>query len=454
MVMKIHPLLKFPVITLYIQLLFQVQAGAWSEHPLLVRPVLKDHPFWSSAAPVEAKSLATFLRETAGSLEPFLAKHESWSVSNLPGYVPCPAELAFIPATDPEELLKRFYHAIRLNPDARIPLYLYLFPGEEREGRVEIPLKEVTTLRDTGSMQASSYVRLQEGERVSPFRVLCTASDEPDYGFDLGLFEDNGTNYGAKYGFGEQPFGNPNLEYSSQAPFHMGFFHEARILYTFGPFLKKTFIDYRIFLFRELSAFAFENNQPYWGWRFLGWSMHYLGDVSMPYHMRPLPGVSTTRMIWINLKAILGASAAKDNAVQLVSNRHTVFEEFQLQVMREAYLGNNQNHPFIKSLRTPVNGVPFSLEYVVDVAAAESAASAKVTDRALKRNVPRRMVSDPEVEVSHLTELQRLTGIIREEKGQQSVDALTMVIANRMEAFARDMHTLFEDMLPVIKRQD
>ena len=452
--MKIQYLLKFPVISLCILLLFQLQAGAWSEHPLLVRPVLKDHPFWAIAAPVEVKSLATFLRETADALEPFLAKHESWSVNNLPGYVPCPAELAFIPASDPEELLRRFYHAIRLNPEARIPLYLYLFPGEEREGREMIPMEELTTLDDTGSMPANAYVRLQAGEMVAPFRVLCTASDEPDYGFDLGLFEDNGTEYGAKYGFGEQPFGNPNLEYSSQAPFHMGFFHEARILYKFGPFLRKTFIDYRIFLFKALSGFAFENNQPYWGWRFLGWSMHYLGDVSMPYHMRPLPGVSTSRMMWINLKAILGSSEAKDKAVQLVSNRHTVFEEFQLQMLHEVFLENKQNHPFIKALRTPVRVVPFSLSYLVDVAAAESAASSKAADRALKRNVPYRMVSVPDIEVSHLPEMQRLSGIIREEKGQHAADELTRVIAQRMVSFARDIQVLFEDMLPSIKSQE
>ena len=42
---------------------------------------------------------------------------------------------------------------------------------------------------------------------------------------DIGLFADNGTDFGQGYGFGIQPFGNPNLEYSSQAPFHMGFYH-------------------------------------------------------------------------------------------------------------------------------------------------------------------------------------------------------------------------------------
>jgi hypothetical protein len=63
----------------------------------------------------------------------------------------------------------------------------------------------------------------------------------------------------------------------------------------------------------------------------MGWGMHYLGDVSMPYHSKPLPGVSTLRMIWINLKAILGFPKSRGNAVQLVSNKHTVYEEFQVQ---------------------------------------------------------------------------------------------------------------------------
>ena len=49
-------------------------------------------------------------------------------------------------------------------------------------------------------MMHTRYVRLNEGDLVSPFCVLCTANDEPDYGFDLGLFEDNNTPFGAKYG--------------------------------------------------------------------------------------------------------------------------------------------------------------------------------------------------------------------------------------------------------------
>jgi hypothetical protein len=63
------------------------------------------------------------------------------------------------------------------------------------------------------------------------------------------------------------------------------------------------------------------------------------------------------------------------------------------------------------------------------------------------------MVSDPEIEVSHLSELKRLTEVVGEEKGQQAVDELTIVIARRMASFARDVNALFDDMLPVIKRQ-
>ena len=62
--------------------------------------------------------------------------------------------------------------------------------------------------------------------------VLATAADEPDYGHDINLFSDNPGEAGQRYGFGTQPFGDPRFEFSSQAPFHMGFYHEAAVIYS------------------------------------------------------------------------------------------------------------------------------------------------------------------------------------------------------------------------------
>lgn len=428
-------------------LVFPQKSSAWSEHPLLIYPALKNHPAWAKLTPVKAKSLQTFLIEVEKELEKRLAEHEEWSRGNLPNYAPCPDNLRFKATGNPNDILNRFYSAIRVNPDIKVPLYLHLLPNMDTKGRSVAPPADITTLKDVSSMEQTTYTWLNEGEDILPFEVLWTASDEPDYGFDLGLFEDNQTEYGKIYGFGNQPFGNPNLEYSSQAPFHMGFFHEAGILYKFGPFLKQTYIDYRIFLYKALSEFAFKHNQLYWGWRFMGWGMHYVGDVSMPYHMKPLPGVSTSRMLWINAKAMMGATRARDNAVQLVSNRHTVFEEFQVQVLRKAHQENYADHPFMRALQNPVPMVPFSQDFLIDVAARESAEKSKEINRALKRNIPRRMVSDPAIEVSILPELSMLVEVVSEEKGDESVAALTQVIAERMQSFAMHARSFMDSIL-------
>ena len=47
------------------------------------------------------------------------------------------------------------------------------------------------------------------GEPVSIAEVIASASDEPDFGMDIGLFADNGTDFGQRYGFGINPLGTP-----------------------------------------------------------------------------------------------------------------------------------------------------------------------------------------------------------------------------------------------------
>ena len=424
-----------------------LKVSAWSEHPLLVRPALKNHPVWQKADSVQAKSLKNFLIENEKELERFLAEQEAWSVANLPDFVPCPAELAFKATGNPDDILLRFYSAIRINPHVKIPLYLHLLPNDSTGGRAPADPREICTLDDITFMLQTTYTRVEEGELLAPFEVLATANDEPDYGFDLGLFTDNGTDYGSKYNFGSQPFGNPKLEYGSQAPFHMGFYHEAKILYKFGPFLKQTYLNYRLFLYKSLSEFAFRQQQPYWGWRFMGWGMHYMGDVSMPYHMRPLPGVSTARMMWTNLKAMIGFPKAKDDAVQLVSNRHTAFEEFQLQVLKKAHQENNFSHPFLQALADPLPVVPFSHDFFLNVATKESAASGKAIDKILGKEIPSLLVSDPTVETNDLPETDRIVAYMTETNGPESVEKVTEAIAGRMRHFSMHIRSYLESVL-------
>ncbi|HCX98867.1 MAG TPA: hypothetical protein DG754_01895 [Bacteroidales bacterium] len=418
-------------------------AKAWSEHPLLAYQVLSTIEGLKSQDSIEVKSLRAFLIENEKELETFFMEQEQWFHKNLSYYPPLPAELAFKATGNADDILERFYRAIRLNPNVRMKLYLHLLPNQELGDRPTISPEYLTTLNDYAALTSTTYAELFEGEMVSPFDVLCTANDEPDYGFDLGLFEDNNTPQGSIYGFGVQPFGDPNLEYGSQAPFHMGFYHEARIVFFFGPFLKKTLPEYRINMFKSLAQFAFGNNNPYWGNRFMGWGMHYLGDLSMPYHSVALPGVSPLKMIWTNIKAMLGFPKSKDNAVQLVSNRHSALEEFQWQVLRQAYDSNNHYHPLLSSLRTPIEMVEYYDNFPREVVAKESAAKAKMVDKMLEKWMPAILVSDPSFETPGSAELSNIIELTKQEKSEQGITEMTNVLADIFKSYSMHLQSFY-----------
>ncbi len=419
-----------------------LQGFAWSEHPMLARPALAGMDIWNKVEPAEVKHLKTFLLETEHQLEPFLAKHEHRARTNLPHYKPRPDDLAFQAGKDKNDIVIRFFQAIRINPGMQMPLYLHLLPGEPAGNRYPVSSVDTEAGNNTIPLHRSTHIRLSEGEKACPLAVLVTANDEPDYGFDLGLFTDNQTEYGARYGFGEQPFGNPNLAYSSQAPFHMAFYHEAGIVYRFAPELNRTFLDYRTDLFRELSVFAFNHDQHYWGWRFLGWSMHYAGDITMPYHSKPLPGYSTTRMLWINLKAMLGFPQDVQDAIQLVSNRHTAMEAYQRQELRQAYLTKNYNHPFFRALTIPGFPVPFYDNFIRASASYGAARQSVHADRVLAGHLPGYMVSDPAIEVSDMPQLKNVAMLVHSEHGEESSEALNAMIAERLSAYSMSIRAL------------
>lgn len=425
---------------------YPYKSNAWSEHPLLAYPVLSSIPDLTTRNPVEVQSLKSFLIKEEKGLADFLRKYEAWAKINLPNYALLPQGLEFNCTGNESDIVSRFLTALRLNPNIKLKLYLHLLPNQQVNGRSTIMPSELTTLTDVSSLTHTRYVELKEGEMVAPLDVLCTANDEPDYGFDLGLFEDNGTNYGKIYGFGVQPFGDPKLEYGSQAPFHMGFYHEARLVYTFGPFLKKTYPEYRISLFKALSEYAFASGNDYWGWRFMGWGMHYLGDLSMPYHTAPLPGMSAARMIWINLKAILGFPKSKNNAVQLVSNKHSVLEQFQWLAMREAYYNYN-NSPLIAALSEEITITPYSDDFARNVVSKISVDRSRRVDKVLKNTCPPLLVKDPSFEANKSQELDNLMQEIRNYKGNQAIDDLNALLLEMFRTYSMSLRSYYNAII-------
>src|SRR3972149_4320427 len=177
----------------------------------------------------------------------------------------------------------------------------------------------------------------------------------------------------------------------------MGFFHESAIVYKAAGFLRRTYPEYRIHLWQSLAAYALQTGHPYWGWRFAGWALHYIEDLTQPYHATVLPGVGVARMLWVNTIDLLGWHEPKKQAITLVSNRHLSLENYQYQRMRHAYVRHDANDALIhavKDVSTDAGRASFADGAIRAVVSRESNALAGATDRVLEQSLPPKYVSD------------------------------------------------------------
>ena len=373
-------------------------AGAWSNHALGTWQALAVMPEVKSAGVLKVERLESFLVAERVALEKLLQQEEAWARANVPVYPSRPEALAFKASGEPAELRQRFISAVRINPEVKLNLFVQLRPGEQLNGKPGLPWTEVTTLRGETSAREIVFRQLAEGDTVTLLDVVASASDEPDYGMDLGLWDNNDTAYGKSYGFGKQPFGNPALEFASQAPLHMGFYHEAGIVYLAAGFLKRTYPEYRIHLWQSLAAHAMRSGHPYWGWRFAGWALHYLQDLSQPYHARVLPGVGVPRMLWINSIDLLGYRDPKDHAITLVSNRHLALENYQYHRMKAAYLRPDPDDPLMLACRDTTRDQaypPFDDGSPRQIVGKEAHAAADRADLTVEKGFPGKYIADP-----------------------------------------------------------
>jgi hypothetical protein len=246
------------------------------------------------------------------------------------------------------------------------------------------------------------------------------------------LYVDNGTSFGAVYGFGSQPFGNPNLDYSSQAPFHMGFYHLDWLTRRVESDLLRTLPAWRIHLYQSLAALAFETGHDYWGWRFMGWALHYIGDLTQPYHADPLPGVSLMSSIWL---VIQGKTA---DAIQLVSNRHGVLESYQLQRTKNAQSAMAWQGPLMAALSFDDAACLRSGPDIMALTA-DSKALGDHLDHTLAQQAPPRFVDDATFEwvgSGYEAEVDRLIGIFGGEQALASLDEELLTHLQRFSFYA------------------
>jgi hypothetical protein len=345
----------------------------WSNHYLFNREALAALPEIADAQKVKVESLEDFLLKEQTGLIELLAKVENEAIASYAKYAPQPEALAF-KGGNPSNIRANFLRAIRINPGTPLGYFLLQLPGKKLPGKPADPNK-VSIFGEKDLKRKYIYYQIKPGDLVSPLEVLATAGDEPDFGIDINLFVDNNEAFSQDYGFGNQSFGNPKLYYGTQAPFHIGYYHESGIIFAAAGFLKRTYPRYRVHQFINLARFAFKTGHPYWGYRFLGWGLHYIGDLTQPYHARVLPNYGTLGMLWINTKAMIGFPKAKDEAIDRITARHTTIEDYHFSVLAAAYAQNNLEHPFLQSLRNTAKDASYgeyNADYIVEKITKES----------------------------------------------------------------------------------
>ncbi|MBY0472468.1 hypothetical protein K2X30_14985 [bacterium] len=333
-------------------------AHAWSEHGMLTAEAISGVSEIQKVTSVPGESLAGFLQAEQDTLMKLLAAEEGWLRRHQSHYPKRPDALIFVPTDDADLLVKRFLRAIRVNPE----------------------------------------LQFQTPAAASAKDILIAASDEPDQGLDIGLFENNGTAFGKEYGFGKQPFGNPLLSYGSQAPFHMGFYNEAWLSYQLAGYLRRTYPEFRIHLFRTLSEFSFQKGHAYWGYRFAGWAIHYIQDFTQPYHSTVVPGIGSARLLWLGVLDLFGNNEPKADQVQLVTNRHLVLEKYEAEIVKEAVTAKNSKSILLQALREMSYDEDYGRYYdgyARAKVAFESNWFANDTDAILEKTFPAKWVSDP-----------------------------------------------------------
>lgn len=373
-------------LTFLLLLLFATTSSAWgwSNHTVGSYLALQDLPALRDAPPVAVEPLEQFLTEQYPAIVALLEQQESFAREHFFEYPPRPDELK-MPAVPGDNLRHAFLTALRINPEIHLAMVIQPMPGKDLPEREHLSADQVMVEQTLSPWNRQRFIRVADGEQVAPLAVLASAADEPDYGHDINLFSDNPGEVGARYGFGPQPFGDARFQYSSQAPFHMGFFHESAVVYAAAGFLERSWPDWRAYQYMGLARLAFASGHPYWGYRFLGWGLHHIQDLTQPYHAKPLPGVDLASLLLLEGKAIAGFAEDKQASIERVATRHMEVEKYQSTWLRRL-LRAGQPHPMLDAYADVARDEtypPYSVDYLREVVSAESVDASAAFDEAI-----------------------------------------------------------------------
>lgn len=373
-------------LTFLLLLLFATAPSAWgwSNHAVGSYLALQNLPALRDASDIEVEPLEQFLAQQYPAVVALLEQQERFAREHFAQYPPRPDNLQ-LPSVPGDNLRHDFLTALRINPQIHLAMVIQPLPGKDLPEREHLNAEQVMVEQTLSPWNRQRFIVVTEGEKVAPLAVLASAADEPDYGHDINLFSDNPGEVGAVYGFGPQPFGDARFQYSSQAPFHMGFFHESPVVYAAAGFLERSWPHWRAYQYMGLARLAFASGHPYWGYRFLGWGLHHVQDLTQPYHAKPLPGVDLASLLLLEGKALAGFAGDKQASIERVATRHMEVEKYQTTWLRRL-LRAGQAHPMLDAytdFSQDKQYPPYSVDYLRDVVSAESVDDSAAFDEAI-----------------------------------------------------------------------
>ncbi|MEW6531001.1 MAG: hypothetical protein AB1473_09210 [Thermodesulfobacteriota bacterium] len=285
-----------------------------------------------------------------------------------------------VPNEPPERIrtVDEFLRALRVNPNTKLQQVRVLKPDEVPSDAGHDPSRD--------GPPGGVYVPVADGERIPAIDILATYSDEPDWLMDQDLF------LIAEYGYGPIPYGPPT-GLSSQAPFHLAFSHENPLLKAILPRLRTNFVEERVRLFFGLAQPAFAAGIDYWGWRFTAWGMHYLQDMTQPYHAKIFPFP-----LWRVLLRVIRERDRKSFAERnknLLRNRHLAFEGIIHFLLNEASK-KDRSHALLRALKGDDDFGAITIPAAIELSTRKAARAAIRANAAMEALMQEPRLNDPE----------------------------------------------------------
>ena len=167
------------------------------------------------------------------------------------------------------------------------------------------------------------------GEKVKPIDILIWHSTDPDDGRDRNLdIRSYQKIFGGTTGPSSQAF-----RHMEKPPFLIVNWRSTIGL----PLRRAGEATQRAHLYFDLARIAKELNEPYWMWRFLACSFHYIQDLAQPYHTTE---ISSNGVIWNRANELQDRpdndKSFREILANLITNSHHWFESYTSELIKRA----------------------------------------------------------------------------------------------------------------------